>query len=106
MGLGNADIEAAVGEFLYEFVQAGSCRHGGGDHDQIGIVFSHFDHVFAENFREARLGVLRREKFSRFEVERFCAVVRDGVLHSFLHPFPLLRENVDYDWPAGVFHPF
>ena len=54
--LGDADVEIAVGELLFEFNQSAALAHGGGNRCQSGICRRLVAQPFAEHLRIGRFG--------------------------------------------------
>ena len=75
MLFGNADIEHTGREAAGEFVEAGSGRHGGGDADDLLILFGFGDQGLGEN-----RGIGRRIGCTRRHFERDRIEFGDGVI--------------------------
>ena len=105
MLLGNADVEAAVGEFLGEQIEPGAGRHRRGDGDDLVVLARFLDQAFGEH-----LGVLRRVRFRLHlraggDVELDHAVIFVGGFLRRRVAFALLRDDVHQDRAVfGIAH--
>jgi len=103
--LGNADIEAAVGELLLEQIEPGARRHRRGDGDDLVVLARLLDQALAEYFGVLRRAALRLGLRAGRHVELDHPVIfvgrglRRGVALA------LLRHHVHQDRPdLGVAH--
>jgi hypothetical protein len=95
MLLGNADIEAALGEFRFELVEAGAGRHGGGDGDDLGVALRLGHQGLGEDAGIAwraggRLGLLARN-----HIELLDAVIFVGRRLGRAIALALLGDDMD-----------
>ncbi len=103
--LGDADVEAAVGKFLGEQVEAGARRHGGGDGDDLVVLLRLLDQALGVDLGVGGRRRLRLRLRAGRHVELDHAVILVGGFLGRLVALALLRDAVDQERPVlGVAH--
>ena len=103
--LGDADVEAAVGKFLGEQVEAGAGRHRGGDGDDLVVLPRLLDQRLGEHLGIGRRGRLRLRLRAGRDVELDHAVILVGGFLGRLVALALLRDDVNQERSVlGVAH--
>ena len=103
--LGDADVEAAVGEFLGEQVEPGAGRHRRGDGDDLVVLARLLDQALGEDLGVVRRAALGLGLRAGGDVELDHAVIFVGGGFRRRVALALLRDDVDQDRPdLGVAH--
>ena len=103
--LGDADVEAAVGEFLGEQVEPGARRHRGGDGDDLVVLLRFLDQGLGEHLGVGGRGRLRLRLRAGRHVELDDAVILVGGFLGRLVALALLRDAVNQERSVlGVAH--
>ena len=102
MLLGDADIEAALGELLGELVEPGARRHGRVDGDDLLVLLGHLDQRVGEHLGVARRARRRLHLRARDDVELADAVILVGRLLGRPVAVALLGDEVHEHRPVVV----
>src|SRR5690606_17610758 len=100
MLFGDADIEAALREFLAEHIETRARGHGGSYADDLVVLLSEADQLLAEHFRIARRTGFRLGLLARDHVELRDAVILVVGDFGGLIALALLRDDVHEDRPV------